>query len=111
MFHEKILNEKRTILQEQDKYEFLNDVNADDINKMDVNVKTLDRREMYPASSDFVGEWSVVTPDQGRSSSIQVSPLSGIKSMLDHNSLTPPMVPFSGLGELYSRDTQQCLQK
>ena len=48
----------KRILQEQDKYEFLNDVNADDINKMDVNVKTLDRREMYPASSDFVGEWS-----------------------------------------------------
>ena len=46
----------KRILQEQDKYEFLNDVNADDINKMDVNVKTLDRREMYPASSDFVGE-------------------------------------------------------
>ena len=46
----------KRILQEQDKYEFLNDVNADDINKMDVNVKTLDRREMYPASPDFVGE-------------------------------------------------------
>ena len=31
--------------------------------------------------------------------------------MLDHNSLTPPAVPFSGLGDLYGRDTQQCLQK
>jgi len=76
-------------LNEQDKYEFLNDVNVDDINKMDVNVKTLDRRDLYPASSNFVG----------------------IKSMLDHNSLSPPAVPFSGLGDLYGRDTQQCLQK
>ena len=33
--------------------------------------------------------------------------------MLDHNSLNPPAVPFSGLlsGDLYGRDTQQCLQK
>ena len=43
--------------QEQDKYEFLNDVNVDDINKMDVNVDSLDRTNLYPASSDFVGEW------------------------------------------------------
>ena len=42
--------------QEQDKYEFLNDVNVDDINKMDVNVDSLDRTDLYPASSDFVGE-------------------------------------------------------
>jgi len=79
-------------LKEQDKYEFLNDVNVDDINKMDVNVETLDRRDLYPASSDFVG----------------------IQSMLDSNSLNPPAVPFagmSGLGDIYGRDTQQCLQK
>ena len=44
-------------VQEQDKYEFLNDVNVDDINKMDVNVDSLDRTDLYPASSDFVGEW------------------------------------------------------
>ena len=24
---------------------------------MDVNVKTLDRRDLYPASSDFVGQY------------------------------------------------------
>jgi len=79
-------------LKEQDKYEFLNDVNVDDINKMDVNVETLDRRDLYPASSDFVG----------------------IQSMLDSNSLNPPPVPFAGmtgLGDIYGRDTQQCLQK
>ena len=45
------------VVQEQDKYEFLNDVNVDDINKMDVNVDSLDRTDLYPASSDFVGEW------------------------------------------------------
>ena len=80
------------LLQEQDKYEYLNDVNVDDINKMDVNVETLDRTDLYPASSDFVG----------------------IQSMLDSNSLNPPPVPFGGLGgmgDIYGRDTQQCLQK
>jgi len=79
-------------LKEQDKYEYLNDVNTDDINKMDLNVETLDRRDLYPASSDFVG----------------------IRSMLDHNSLNPPVGPLSGLGgfgDIYGRDTQQCLQK
>merc|ERR1719367_1924574 len=79
-------------LKEQDKYEFLNDVNTDDINKMDLNVETLDRRDLYPASSDFVG----------------------IRSMLDHNSLNPPVGPISGLGgfgDIDGRDTQQCLQK
>ena len=45
-------------VQEQDKYEFLNDVNVDDINKMDVNVDSLDRTDLYPASSDFVGKCS-----------------------------------------------------
>lgn len=80
-------------LKEQDKYEFLNDVNVDDINKMDVNVESLDRTDLYPASSDFVG----------------------IQSMLNSNSVdATPLFPYTGqdpLANIYDRDTAQCLQK
>ena len=74
-------------------------------------METLDRRDLYPASSDFVG-----TLDQNIVfvMKILISSVLGIQSMLDSNSLNPPAVPFagmSGLGDIYGRDTQQCLQK
>lgn len=76
-------------LNEQDKYEFLNDVNVDDINKMDVDVETLDRKDLYPAASEFIG----------------------IQNMLDSNSLTPAGHSSPVFDDVYSRDTAQCLQK